>query len=201
MRETHIPLTVLLGQKEFRKKYGAETGGIDLLFFWLLASNVVIHQLRLLKFTYFVNHFELYIRLTRIISFEIIYAAKITLKPECKVILWQENRWPEGASNTNRGPAGAGAVDWLQLQDKGGSIGIAEVYKVVTAGGAAPTICTTTGVVTVPYAAEYWFYDNWVSLEKRPTQYRRKSYYPFWKLSCISSLLLYQLLKVFMKMH
>ncbi|KIN07666.1 hypothetical protein OIDMADRAFT_16258 [Oidiodendron maius Zn] len=33
MRETHIPLTVFLGQKEFRKKYGAETGGIDLLFF------------------------------------------------------------------------------------------------------------------------------------------------------------------------
>jgi hypothetical protein len=63
-------------------------------------------------------------------------------------------------ANANTGPAGTGAVDWLQLQDKGGSIGIVEVYRVVTAGGAAPATCTTTGVVTIPYAAEYWFYDN-----------------------------------------
>ena len=33
MRETQIPLTVLLGQREFREKYKAETGGIELLFF------------------------------------------------------------------------------------------------------------------------------------------------------------------------
>jgi hypothetical protein len=62
-------------------------------------------------------------------------------------------------TSANKGPANTGAVDWLQLQDKGGSIGITEVYRVVTAGGAAPVVCTTTGVVSVPYAAEYWFYD------------------------------------------
>lgn len=33
MRETQIPLTLLLGQKEFRERYSAESGGIDLLFF------------------------------------------------------------------------------------------------------------------------------------------------------------------------
>ncbi|KAM3066507.1 hypothetical protein ACMFMG_012005 [Clarireedia jacksonii] len=60
----------------------------------------------------------------------------------------------------NKGPADTGAVDWLQLQDKGGSIGIAEVYRVVTAGGAAPSTCTAKGTVTIPYAAEYCFYDS-----------------------------------------
>lgn len=33
MRETQVPLTLFLGKKEFRDKYSAETGGIDLLFF------------------------------------------------------------------------------------------------------------------------------------------------------------------------
>ncbi|RDW61038.1 hypothetical protein BP6252_12421 [Coleophoma cylindrospora] len=55
------------------------------------------------------------------------------------------------------GPAKTGAVAWLQLQDAGGSKGVSEVYRVVTAGG-NPTACTAAGVITVPYAAEYWFY-------------------------------------------
>ncbi|KAH8799063.1 hypothetical protein F5884DRAFT_863710 [Xylogone sp. PMI_703] len=58
-----------------------------------------------------------------------------------------------------KGPAGTGAVDWLQLQDKGASIGVREVYRVVTAGGAAPDVCTVTGIISIQYAAEYWFYD------------------------------------------
>jgi hypothetical protein len=62
-------------------------------------------------------------------------------------------------ASANKGPAGTGAVDWLQLQDKGGSNGVTEVYRLITAGGAAPVVCTTTGVVSVPYTAEYWFYD------------------------------------------
>ena len=33
MRETQIPLTLFVGQKEFMDKYNAESGGIDLLFF------------------------------------------------------------------------------------------------------------------------------------------------------------------------
>ena len=65
---------------------------------------------------------------------------------------------PAGA---NKGPAGTGAVDWLQLTSKAGykSVGCSLVYRVVTAGGAAPINCTVEGVLTVPYAAEYWFYD------------------------------------------
>ncbi|KAH7418733.1 hypothetical protein BKA64DRAFT_655089 [Cadophora sp. MPI-SDFR-AT-0126] len=60
----------------------------------------------------------------------------------------------------NKGPAKTGAVDWLFLTDKGGkytSIGLSQVYRVVTAGGIGPT-CLGTGVETVEYAAEYWFY-------------------------------------------
>ncbi|CZR58403.1 uncharacterized protein PAC_08295 [Phialocephala subalpina] len=33
MKETQVPLTVWLGQKEFRERYGAQTGGIQLLFY------------------------------------------------------------------------------------------------------------------------------------------------------------------------
>jgi hypothetical protein len=63
-------------------------------------------------------------------------------------------------ATANKGPAGTGAVDWLQLTAKTGykSIGCSLVYRVVTAGGAAPTSCAMAGVVIVEYAAEYWFY-------------------------------------------
>jgi hypothetical protein len=54
-------------------------------------------------------------------------------------------------TSANKGPTGTGAVDWLQLQDKGGSRGITEVYRVVTAGGAAPAVYMATGIVSVPY--------------------------------------------------
>jgi hypothetical protein len=60
----------------------------------------------------------------------------------------------------NKGPAGTGAVDWLQLTAKPGyeSKGISLAYWVVTAGG-QPLNCTVIGPMTVQYAAEYWFYD------------------------------------------
>ncbi|KAK6199864.1 mitogen activated protein kinase 2 [Pestalotiopsis sp. IQ-011] len=52
------------------------------------------------------------------------------------------------------------AVDWLQLGDKGASIGLTEVYRVVTAGGGA-LACEEAGqVFSVPYASQYWFYDS-----------------------------------------
>ncbi len=62
-------------------------------------------------------------------------------------------------TTANKGPAGTGAVDWLQLTSKTGykSVGLQTVYRVVTAGGVAPA-CTaaSVGVVTtVHYAAEY----------------------------------------------
>lgn len=60
------------------------------------------------------------------------------------------------------GPGNAGAVDWLQLGDNGAGLsfgGIGYVYRVQTAGGKAPATCAgKTGVFTVPYAAEYWYY-------------------------------------------
>jgi hypothetical protein len=61
-------------------------------------------------------------------------------------------------ATANKGPAGTGAVDWLQLTAKAGSVGISLAYRVVTAGG-EPSNCTFAGVMTVQYAAEYWFYD------------------------------------------
>jgi hypothetical protein len=64
-------------------------------------------------------------------------------------------------ATANRGPAGTGAVDWLQLQDQGGSVGVREAYRVVTAGGAAPLACTSVDLISVQYAAEYWFYGWW----------------------------------------
>jgi hypothetical protein len=38
------------------------------------------------------------------------------------------------------------------------SVGETMVYRVVTAGGVAPA-CTAAGLVTVEYAAEYWFFN------------------------------------------
>lgn len=60
------------------------------------------------------------------------------------------------------GPNGVGAIDWLQLSDVGGGAsfgGLANVYRVETAGGKPPATCAgQTGTINVPYAAEYWFY-------------------------------------------
>jgi hypothetical protein len=66
---------------------------------------------------------------------------------------------PAGAS---AGPAGTGAVDWLKLDQTAnaayaGQSNLGLVYRVETAGGKAIT-CTKAGVITVQYAAEYWFY-------------------------------------------
>ena len=64
-------------------------------------------------------------------------------------------------STANKGPAGTGAVDWLQLTAKpgyGSSVGLETVYRVVTAGGNPPAVCPSVGVISVQYAAEYWFF-------------------------------------------
>ncbi|ORY69107.1 malate dehydrogenase [Pseudomassariella vexata] len=53
-----------------------------------------------------------------------------------------------------------GAVDWLELGDKGlgTSVGLTQVYRVSTAGG-SPVRCSSVGeTFSVPYAAMYWFY-------------------------------------------
>lgn len=55
-----------------------------------------------------------------------------------------------------------GAVDWLYLLDNGAGVSeeLLSVYRVQTAGGKPPVTCTGEEQVQVPYAAEYWFYDQ-----------------------------------------
>ena len=65
---------------------------------------------------------------------------------------------PANAS-PGQGGQGYGAVDWLNLQDAGGSTGLNEVYRVETAGGKQPPTCNgVVGNIEVQYAALYWFY-------------------------------------------
>ncbi|KAF2967761.1 hypothetical protein GQX73_g5816 [Xylaria multiplex] len=61
-------------------------------------------------------------------------------------------------STADKGLTGEGAVDWLYLGDKGGSIGLTKVYRVLTSGG-SPAVCGAVGdTQSVPYTAMYWFY-------------------------------------------
>jgi hypothetical protein len=84
--------------------------------------------------------------------------------PSTKIILFAaRNRNVKAPISADKGPAGTGAVDWLFLTDKGGSytsVGLSQVYRVVTAGGVGP-ICSRSGIEAVDYATEYWFY-NWI---------------------------------------
>ncbi|KAH8671664.1 hypothetical protein BX600DRAFT_434762 [Xylariales sp. PMI_506] len=64
-------------------------------------------------------------------------------------------------ATANKGIMGTGAVDWLQLGEKAGytSVGLTVAYRVVTAGGVS-LACTAAGQnISVPYAAQYWFYE------------------------------------------
>ncbi|RWA07516.1 hypothetical protein EKO27_g7579 [Xylaria grammica] len=61
-------------------------------------------------------------------------------------------------STADKGLTGEGAVDWLYLGDKGGSIGLTKVYRVLTSGG-SPAVCGAVGdTQSVAYTAMYWFY-------------------------------------------
>ena len=64
---------------------------------------------------------------------------------------------PAGA---DAGPEGTGAVPWLMLTDngKGESVGLSQVYRVVTAGGKAPASCSNSSPISIDYSAEYWFF-------------------------------------------
>lgn len=65
---------------------------------------------------------------------------------------------PAGA---DRGLLGTGAVAWLRLGDNGagGSRGgVSQVYRVYTAGGASMACSEANTTISVPYAAQYWFY-------------------------------------------
>lgn len=77
-----------------------------------------------------------------------------------KILFAKKNAFVDAPANAPKGPAGTGAVQWLDLVAKPGyaSVQLGEVYRVETAGGNAPTTCASVGVTTVQYAAEYWFY-------------------------------------------
>lgn len=68
-------------------------------------------------------------------------------------------------TDADKGVLTTGAVDWLELGDNGRglSVGVSNVYRVVTAGGVAEA-CSVSGanptgqVFSVPYVAQYWFY-------------------------------------------
>lgn len=57
-----------------------------------------------------------------------------------------------------------GAVAWLKLNPLNGTIttdGLTTVYRVVTAGGNAPATCAgQPSLISVQYAAQYWFYKS-----------------------------------------
>lgn len=83
------------------------------------------------------------------------------LSSKGKILFGKKNGDVPAPADSNKGPAGTGAVDWLQLIAKPGypSVGLQTVYRVVTAGGNPPTVCPSVGVISIQYAAEYWFFD------------------------------------------
>jgi hypothetical protein len=76
-----------------------------------------------------------------------------------KVFFGKKTAGVKAPITANIGPAGTGAVDWLQLRNKGGSIGVSEAYRVVTVGGNSLATCIAAEVMRIPYVAEYWFYN------------------------------------------
>ncbi|KAJ0100690.1 hypothetical protein J7T55_011013 [Diaporthe amygdali] len=70
-------------------------------------------------------------------------------------------------TDADQGVLATGAVNWLQLSDNGRGLTskVAQVYRVVTAGGGAQA-CSASGandsgqVLSVPYTAQYWFYST-----------------------------------------
>ncbi|KAB5525594.1 hypothetical protein GE09DRAFT_1257267 [Coniochaeta sp. 2T2.1] len=62
-------------------------------------------------------------------------------------------------ASAEKGITKSGAVAWLRLPDNGASVGVTEVYRVVTAGGVASTCdIIGQGEGSVPYTAQYWFF-------------------------------------------
>jgi hypothetical protein len=86
------------------------------------------------------------------------------LSAHSKIIFSAKTESVAAPATADKGPLGTGAVAWLMLTDKKGytggtTVGLQQVYRVETAGGNSPLCTEATGVITVPYAAEYWFYN------------------------------------------
>jgi hypothetical protein len=68
---------------------------------------------------------------------------------------------PANATKGENG-MGNGAVDWLYLNTTNTTQGdVRAVYRVNTAGGSPPQTCENSdAVISIQYAAEYWFYEK-----------------------------------------
>jgi hypothetical protein len=85
------------------------------------------------------------------------------LSAKSKMLFAGKKEAVNAPANADKGPSGTGAVQWLMLLAKpdyayGTSVGLGEVYRIETAGGNSPLCTEASGVITVDYAAEYWFY-------------------------------------------
>ncbi|OAQ61587.1 malate dehydrogenase [Pochonia chlamydosporia 170] len=70
-----------------------------------------------------------------------------------------KNAGVDAPTNADKGRDGTGAVAWLQLGAKDGSIGNAKlVYRVLTAGGNSHGCAKAAGQDSTSYTAQYWFY-------------------------------------------
>ncbi|OAA39433.1 malate dehydrogenase [Metarhizium rileyi] len=74
-------------------------------------------------------------------------------------LLSSKNSGVDAPADADKGPDGTGAVPWLALGAKDGTVGDARfVYRVSTAGGNSHGCAKTTGQDSTKYAAMYWFY-------------------------------------------
>lgn len=65
----------------------------------------------------------------------------------------------DAPANADKGPDGTGAVAWLKLSAKEGTVGDAKlVYRVSTAGGNSHGCGNAAGQDSTKYTAMYWFY-------------------------------------------
>lgn len=86
----------------------------------------------------------------------------LTASPGNELFVGKKNVGINAPSTADAGldPA-TGAVAWLQLGQQPAAVskGVSLVYRVVTAGGNSPQ-CTEVGQkFSVPYGAQYWFYE------------------------------------------
>lgn len=90
--------------------------------------------------------------------FDIAGVPTFSLNNDAELLKAQKVLGIPAPSTADKGLSDEGAVDWLYLSDKGGSIGLTKVYRVMTSGGAA-AVCGAVGETqSVPYTAMYWFY-------------------------------------------
>lgn len=76
------------------------------------------------------------------------------------IIPCAKNASQAAPTDAQKGPRGEAAVPWLRLLAKQGATnGLAEVYRVATAGGSAPAKCEgQPASFEVQYSTQYWFY-------------------------------------------